>query len=271
MRITDAQVHVWRTVKQGYDPALVHRPTPFTAEDLIAEMDSAGVERAVVIPPGWGALGPDGNDYALSAASKYPDRLGVVGFLNFDAADAREQLLTARERGMLGMRLVFMPHLFRAHLEDGRAAWVWDAAESVDLPLMVAGAVDQLEGILATHPRVRIATQMGWPVGATDSEIRGRTERITALAKHPNLVVKAKMLPNFVPDQPYPFRRTHQAFCAVLAEFGPERVFWGSDLTHLVCSYSQLVTMFTDEMPCLDREASPQVMGEALSAWLNWR
>jgi predicted TIM-barrel fold metal-dependent hydrolase len=271
VRITDAQVHIWRTVKQGYDPALVHRHVPFTAEDLIAEMDAAGVTRAVIIPPGWGGLGPDGNEYAVASAHKYPDRLGVVGFLNFDAADAREQILSARERGMLGMRLVFMPHLFRAHLDDGRASWVWEAAESIDLPLMVAGAVDQLDLILAKHPRVRIATQMGWPVGAPDSEIRSRTARITALAKYPNLVVKAKMLPNFVPEQMYPYRRAHESFCSVLAQFGPDRVFWGSDLTHLVCTYSQLVTMFTEEMPCLDPQTSALVMGESLSKWLNWQ
>ena len=33
--------------------------------------------------------------------------------------------------------------------------------------------------------------------------------------------------------------------------FGPQRMFWGSDLTRLKCSYRQCVTLFTEEIPWL--------------------
>ena len=49
MIITDSQVHLWSFRGDG-NPW--HRMVPtFTAEELISEMDEAGVDRAVVVPP----------------------------------------------------------------------------------------------------------------------------------------------------------------------------------------------------------------------------
>jgi L-fuconolactonase len=80
MFIVDAQVHIWgadtpeRPWPQGRSRP--HRPQPFTAEDLLREMDAAGVARAVLVPPSWEG---DRNDLALAAAAAYPDRFAVMG------------------------------------------------------------------------------------------------------------------------------------------------------------------------------------------------
>ena len=56
MLIVDSQVHTWaadtpeRPWSGGGEP---HRTVPFTNEDLLQEMDAAGVDRAVLVPPGW--------------------------------------------------------------------------------------------------------------------------------------------------------------------------------------------------------------------------
>jgi hypothetical protein len=39
-------------------------------------MNEAGVDRVVIVPPSWEG---ERNDYALEAASKYPDRFAVMG------------------------------------------------------------------------------------------------------------------------------------------------------------------------------------------------
>ena len=58
MFIADAQVHVWgpntpeRPWRAGQHP---HRDVPFGAEDLLREMNAAGVHRAIVVPPYWDA------------------------------------------------------------------------------------------------------------------------------------------------------------------------------------------------------------------------
>jgi len=48
--IVDAQVHIWGSGT----PLPPHRPVSvFTKDELLAEMDAAGVQAAVIHPPGW--------------------------------------------------------------------------------------------------------------------------------------------------------------------------------------------------------------------------
>src|SRR4051794_34559803 len=108
MFIVDSQVHIWaantpeRPWPARHKP---HRDVPFSAEDLLAEMNAAGVDRCVIVPPGWEG---DRNDLGLAAAQKHPDRFGVMGRLDHEAPDAREQIASWRQQpGMLGLRFAF--------------------------------------------------------------------------------------------------------------------------------------------------------------------
>jgi L-fuconolactonase len=54
----DAQVHLREPDRQGRPwPGVPqrppHRPNGFSAEEMLAEMDAVGVDRAVVVPPTW--------------------------------------------------------------------------------------------------------------------------------------------------------------------------------------------------------------------------
>ena len=53
MKIIDAQVHIWsQTVVPT--PACTARSRRFTAEEVLKEMDEAGVDAALIHPPdGW--------------------------------------------------------------------------------------------------------------------------------------------------------------------------------------------------------------------------
>jgi len=52
--------------------------------------------------------------------------------------------------------------------------------------------------------------------------------------------------------------------------FGPQRLFWGTDITKMPCSWRQCVTMFTEEMPWLSEPDKALIMGQALCAWWGW-
>src|SRR5579859_7544895 len=78
MQIIDAQVHIWG----GGTPSGHHRQTSiYTAEELIKEMDAAGVNGAVLHPPSWD---PGSNEMAVDAATKYPDRFCILGWFPLD-------------------------------------------------------------------------------------------------------------------------------------------------------------------------------------------
>ena len=53
--------------------------------------------------------------------------------------------------------------------------------------------------------------------------------------------------------------------------FGPDRMFWGTDITRMPCSWRQCVTVFTEELPWLKGRDLDLVMGEALCNWVGWR
>jgi predicted TIM-barrel fold metal-dependent hydrolase len=89
MQIVDAQVHIWAANSADRPwPASgrsePHRPEPFSAADLLAEMDAAGVDRAVIVPPSWEG---DRNDLALEACRLHPQRFAIMGRLDVDPAN----------------------------------------------------------------------------------------------------------------------------------------------------------------------------------------
>ena len=93
---------------------------------------------------------------------------------------------------------------------------------------------------------------------------------LLALAKYPNVAVKATGQPGYAED-PYPFRSFHEHLHRVFDAFGPDRMFWGTDITRMPCSWRQCVTVFTEELPWLKGRDLELVMGEALCNWVGWR
>jgi len=56
----------------------------------------------------------------------------------------------------------------------------------------------------------------------------------------------------------------------VVEAYGPRRVFWGTDLSRLPCSYRQAVTLFTEELGFLSNDDQGWIMGRGLADWLGW-
>lgn len=93
--IVDSQVHVWpaatedRPWRTGRTSENVHLPTPFGYADLLREMDAAGVDRAILVPPGWEG---DRVDFVLAGVQKYPDRFAAMGRIAVERPEAPELL-----------------------------------------------------------------------------------------------------------------------------------------------------------------------------------
>jgi len=83
------------------------------------------------------------------------------------------------------------------------------------------------------------------------------------------VTVKATGLPGNASDG-YPFVSLHAHIRRVVEAFGAHRVFWGSDVTRLRCTYREAVTMFTHELDFLSEDDLEWVMGRAMSDWIGW-
>jgi predicted TIM-barrel fold metal-dependent hydrolase len=92
---------------------------------------------------------------------------------------------------------------------------------------------------------------------------------LLALAKLPNVAVKATGAPGYS-SEPYPFPAMHAYLRKIYEAFGPRRMFWGTDITKMPCSWGQCVTMFTEELAWLGEADQRLVMGEAGCAWWGW-
>ncbi|MGH7053227.1 MAG: amidohydrolase family protein, partial [Stellaceae bacterium] len=93
--------------------------------------------------------------------------------------------------------------------------------------------------------------------------------QLLALARFPNIAVKATGVPHYA-SEAYPFPALHKYLRQVYDAFGPHRMFWGTDITKMPCSWRECVTMFTEELPWLKGHDLDLVMGEAVCAWWGW-
>jgi len=93
---------------------------------------------------------------------------------------------------------------------------------------------------------------------------------LLALAKYRNVAIKATGAPSYSSES-YPFRNIQPYLRQIYDTFGPERMFWGTDITRMPCSWKQCVTFFTEELSWLSERDKELIMGRALCNWLGWQ
>jgi L-fuconolactonase len=273
--IVDSQMHIWGpdTRERPWPPggaSACHRDRPPSVEELLQVMDGARVDRCVLVPPSWEG---DRNDLALAAVARHPGRFGVMGRLPLHTATGFDRFVAWRSQpGMLGFRLTLHVNPWREWFAQGALDWFWDAANRADLPVMVyaPGLMRQFDTVAARHPQLRlIMDHMSLRVGLTGAAAFASVDELLALAKHPNVAIKASALPCHSAE-PYPFADLHRHIRRVFDAFGPHRLFWGTDYTRLPCSYQEAVSLFTEALPFLSSQDKELIMGRAILTWLGW-
>lgn len=275
MLIADAQVHIWgpntleRPWKEG--PVRPHRAVPLGAEELLQEMDHAGVYRAVLVPPSWDN---NRNDLCLEAAQKHADRFAVMGRVDVNAPQSRRRIATwCAQRGMYGLRCSFNRAQSAPALLEGKVDWLFAEAEEAGMPMMLMvkhSMMDIVDHIAERHPQLKLALcHLSLDSSKRDEEAFRDLDKLLAVARRPNISVKVSALPAYTTDA-YPYRALHPYLRRVYDAFGPKRMFWGTDLARLPCTYEQAVTMFTEEIPWLTPQDKEWIMGRGLCEWLGW-
>ena len=279
MMIVDSQVHIWAadTPERPWPPIVdptqsrPHKPQPITTADMLRERDTAGVNRALIAPPVWEGVR---NDLALAAARDYPERFAVMGRVDLNNPASRDLLPTWKQQpGMLGLRYALGRPLVRPLLIEGRIDWLWPAAEKAGLPLMLfplAADLHLFDRIAEQHPNLKITIDhLALGRGKDDVAFK-EFDLLLPLAKRPNISVKVSCLPLYTTDA-YPYQWLHPYVRRIYDAFGPKRMFWGSDLSRLECTYRESVTMFTEEMPWLSASDMEWIMGRGVCEWVGWK
>ena len=175
---------------------------------------------------------------------------------------------------MLGLRFAFLRPGEENWLVDGTIDWLWPAAERAGLPvglLLAPGRVKVIPAIAAKYPKLRLLIDhMARQRGSKDDASFADLGDLLALAKYPNVAVKASGAPSYS-SEPYPYRNIHKYLKQIFDAFGPARMFWGTDITRMPCSWRQCITLFTEELPWLKGRDLERVMGRALCDWIGWK
>ena len=275
MLICDSQVHVWgaNTPERPW-PARAHaqREIPLGHEELLREMDAAGVERLVIVPPSWEG---DRNDLAFAAVKAHPTRFAITGRFNPEAPDARQTIKGWRKQpGMLGMRFTFHIPVLQQPLLEGKFDWVWAEAEAQGIAMMILvpqHMVEAIDNVAARYPKLKIVMDhMALTSGKPFDETFRDFDKLLPIAKRLNVAVKATALPCYSAE-PYPFKRVQEYARKAYEAFGGRRTFWGSDLSRSPVPYRQQIDMWLNDAPWLKAEDREWVMGRGICEWLGWK
>ncbi len=275
MEIVDAQIHLWKADSADrpwpVDRAAGAHGESMSAQEMLGMMDRAGVSRAIIVPPSWEG---DRNDYALDAVSRFPGKFAIMGRLAIEDPAGQDQLASwKRQPGMLGMRFTFHSAHHKHWLRDGMADWLWPLAEKYQIPLMVnvPGSVRIIDEVARKYPQLKLTIDhLACEAGKKDEEAFYELPNLLHIARHPNVSVKASAVARYTNEQ-YPYPNTQIKLKRIFDVFGPERFFWGSDISRLPCTYTQAVTLFTEELTWLTPNDLEFVMGKALCQWLDWK
>ncbi|MEZ2127826.1 MULTISPECIES: amidohydrolase [unclassified Sinorhizobium] len=265
--IVDGQVNIWT----GGKPPPTRRQTPFLATDLLTEMTAAGVARAVIIPVSWN---PDGVESPLAAVRAYPDRFRVFGIYDLAAPPERASIdLLMKREGIAGLRLFLNSSKGQAWMTDGSGDWFWPIIEQRKIPLMIYPTIlPALQQVIEKYPGMKLCIDsLGAIPGKDGLDGLARHDSILALAKFPNVVIKASGLPQQSASS-YPFDNLTPYLRKTYDTFGPERMFWGSDITSLEplkVTYNECIDSFTRLSWLSDRDLD-LIMGRSISEWMGW-
>lgn len=273
MLIVDSQIHIWQNGKMSPH----HRQNPtYSIADAVAEMASAGVDAAVIHPPS--ALGEPSNAYAVEAVRQHPEKFCILGHFDLTSPDRENIVARWHERpGMRGFRFTLSEPHQKSWWSDGSLDWFWKACEKADMRvglLASGGNIAALGKIAQRHPGLKVHIDHigrgGGRAAVKDDAAYADLAEMLALAKLPNVAVKLSGAPS-TSSASYPYTNIHRYLQQIIEAFGPERCFWGTDITRMPISYRQCVTMFTEEMPWLKGRDLELVMGAAFVKWLGWQ
>jgi len=232
MEKIDAHMHVWRLARGDYDwmtPDLGAIYRDFQIDEAWPAARTAGISSVILVQAAATAAE---TDYLLSLAEADARVAGVVGWVNFEAADAAAEIARrAADPRMLGLRPMI------ADLPDPE--WILRPAFAPLLEAMAghglvfdgharADLIPVMTRLADHHPALQIVLNHGGKPQIASGNLGAWRADLAALAQRPNVACKLSGLLTEAGN-----RTSDDALGEVAAHirdcFGASRVMWGSD------------------------------------------
>lgn len=228
----DAHQHFWSTARSDYrwlTPALPHLWRDFLPDDLAPLLKRHGIEKTILVQA---APTEAETEFLLTLADKTPFVAGVVGWIDFDAADApaRVAAMAAGEK-LVGLRPMVQDMADEAWLSRPGHAAIFEAMITHGLvfdALVLPHHLPHLQQVIARHPALPVVIDHGAKPHIRDRRYDPWRQQMADLARHDHVVCKLSGLvteaaTDWQPDDLQPY------VDHLLNIFGPARLIWGSD------------------------------------------
>ena len=275
MPIIDSHTHLMTLNTQLYplaDPTSGYKPkTEGSAEHLKAQMNAAGVERALAISTGF--YGWD-NSYAMDELVSNNSWLTIGVLVDPTVKDGPHNLEILVKKGANGIRI--QRHLFyHQSLDDPISTPLWEKAAALDLTVDVNATHEEYSAVekrIREFPDTRFVLDHCGYVSGNLAPKKNTTEPVRRLARYKNVYIKLTFLP-LASQQPYPFKDVHWMVRELVDAFGPDRCLFGSnfptDQYSPKTSYQETVTLFSEAIN-LSHEEREWIMGGTANSLWNW-
>ena len=240
-----------------------------SARALVAAMDTAGVDRAVVVQ----AVGPYGYDCrcAIDAVEAFPERLALVGAVDMAGVDPAAALgELAAVAPLRGVRVFGVDGTPPTWLTDGRAAALWAVAADLGCTIVATlfmPHVPALRRLVEAQPSVPVAVDhAGFPALAT-SPPEVALVPLLELADLGAVVVKVS---SHVLLDARSVGDPADLVGRLADSFGSARLVWGSDHPQTTgLAYPEMLDLARHALRILPVPAARAVLGEN-AARLGW-
>jgi L-fuconolactonase len=223
---------------------------PVSLEGMITAMDGAGIGKAAIVQAST-CYGHD-NSYVADAVAAYPERFTGVFSADVLAPDAPQRMRYWIDRGLTGLRLFTFGSTMSKQaswLDDPKSfpAWSYAAERGVSICMqMSADGLPQLTRMIERFPAVNILLDhMARPV-LDDGPPYAAAASLFDLARFPNVYLKLTAR-NFKES-----RRGNATpdtfFGKLIAEFGADRLAWGSNYPSSEGTLPELLALARDTL-----------------------
>jgi predicted TIM-barrel fold metal-dependent hydrolase len=275
MPIIDSQVHAYERNHPGRPWAgFLHGPAQVTGDDMVAAMDAAGVDGALLVSP-FAMYRYDGS-YALEVYAKHPGRFGLIKpFDPNDPAVAEQISDWAAKDGTVGVRIMLNREASSDPADPGLNRILAEAARhGMPVNMLVWGRLELATQLAARNPDTTVVIdhlglQQPFEPPAP-AEPFAELPKVLKLATYPNVAIKVSGACT-LSHRPFPYDDIWDPLARIFDAFGFERCLWGTDWTRAVAllTYEQGVDAFriTDRLSDSDRAT---LMGGALARIYQW-
>lgn len=274
--IIDTHVHVWEIDPPRYPigptaPSWSALPDePGTADELLAEMDAHGVDRAVLVQTSWSTWD---NGYIADSVARVPDRFIGHGLIDPQNPDnAVQARYWVKERGLAGFRFHPMYYPHEQILLTPQNALLWEEIAALDVVIQFhlrAAQAEQVATIAQRYPHLRlILDHMGYPQPTEDPET---FQPILDLARFDNVCFKLSDVAGRS-QQPFPYTDVHPFIRRLLDAFGSARTVWGTGYPghhrakHNWPTLAEELRLIREGLPFLSEQDKERILGGTAAA-----